>query len=215
MYYQNNVPLKDYSLLNKDRELNRYFSADNVGKCVELFDEFFFDTTHDFTREGWEEFYFSKMDIRKLRNIAVVINQKHSIDYETAKQYVFYRVIGQTWNGMMEEMNVIKDIQTEFPNLDFKKTPYKIDNEYFTDWEGYSAELLTIGFQIKPFTYNLMSSPYQLRAKENHEAQRQKYMDEFKVPHMILYYKDHVLQDQERVFNTINTILAYNINVNL
>jgi hypothetical protein len=58
-----------------------------------------------------------------------------------------------------------------------------------------------------------MNTPYQNQAKLNHELQRQKYKDEFKVPHFLIYYENNKLQDKQKVIDRINTLLINLIEV--
>ena len=208
-FYLNPIPQTLYRKLNKDRSVNYHFKSDNVGKCAELFDKFM--EVGVLTKKNWELFYFGCQSKEPLQKAAEFISDKYNIDIVLAKKYVRFRVLGQTWNGMMTELRIIDELQDEL-NLDFRKTPYEIDEQYFTDWEAYQGKLL-FGIQIKPISYKMMSTPYQLKAKENHNKQRDEYKARFKVPHIIIYYKDGKIYDKERVLDQINTILFYNIEI--
>lgn len=213
MYYKNPINRDLYKKLNKDRKLNYYFRSDKVGKCVKIFDEFYSDGNYNFSRDDWDRYYFERNSTEPLLNAAEYITENYDVDLQTSKRYVMYRVLGQTWNGMQEEHNVIRDLENEFPNILFQKTSYELDEQYFVDWEAYSNGDLLFGIQIKPFTYEKMNTPYQQQAKANHAAQKEKYREEFKAPHIMIYYKDHEIYNREYLINQINTILAYNINV--
>ena len=91
---------------------------------------------------------------------------------EDVYDYVFFRVLGQTYNGFVTELNVMQEVQLEFPNLDMLKSTYDLDENYFTDFECYDKDTLVFGSQVKPISYKYMSSPYQIKAKQNHEVQR-------------------------------------------
>ena len=58
-----------------------------------------------------------------------------------------------------------------------------------------------------------MNSPYQLKAKENHQKQCEQYKKRFNVPHIVIYYEENNFYDKQYVLNQINTILAMKINV--
>ena len=202
-----------YSKVKNDRKLSRMFWSSNVGKCSELFDNFFRDKDYDFTKEDWVRYYFDNADKNVLNAIADFIVDNYNYSLLEAKQHVFHRVLGQTWNGMVKEMEVIKEINLELPNISFVKTTHDIDENYFTDWEAYSNNNLLFGIQIKPISYKKMSNPFQLKSKEHHDKQRILYKERFNVPHIIIYYEDNSLYDKDYVLNQINTILSMKINV--
>jgi hypothetical protein len=210
-YFKNKVPEKLYKELNKDRKLNRYFSAQAVGKCVKIYDDYYHLVTGDISKEGWKKYYYDQVDREALINAAQFIKLKYQTDWKEAAEYVFYRTVGQTWNGMQEEINIIQQLDKYFPLIDFEKAPYELDSEYFTDWQAFSGEYLLFGIQIKPHTYKLMSSAYQVKARENHTAQKERYKEIYKVGHFMVYYKDHKIEDKQDLLNRIDTYLAYNI----
>jgi len=213
-YYQNPIEETLYRKLNKDQSVNRNFQARRVGKCVKLFDDYF-QSVSAITPSDWESYYFESAGIdgyiNAVNNISGICSD---LDKGTINDYVHFRIIGQTWNGFINELNVIREIQNDFPNIDFRKANYELDESYFTDWEAYVNDMLLFGIQIKPITYKYMNTPYQMRAKENHEVQRELYKKEFGVPHYLFYYQDNRLYDKEYIINQINTSLALKIQVN-
>lgn len=206
------LPIDDftYRKLNKNKAINKYFRSSSVGKCMQLIDDFF-RTAQDFNKRAWVNYYYDKMGTARLTEITDAITEQTKIDREIIKRYVFHRVLGQTYNGFVTEIKVLQQMQKEFEGLDFTKTDYLLDEQYFTDFEVYCGNELVFGGQIKPISYLYMSSPYQKKAKENHEKQRQAYSDMFRVPHLIVYYDDGKLHEKDKVFNKINLILSRNI----
>lgn len=217
-FFLNVVPKEIYSKLNKDKSVNYHFRSDNVGKCAKIFDDFL-KSGEKRSKRNWERFYFKHQSKEPLQIASNQIADKYNIDLIVAKQYVHYRVIGQTWNGMIIEENVIRELEEVFLNIMFLKTPYEIDEQYFTDWEAYSLKnrkkSLLFGIQIKPLSYEKMNTPYQLKAKENHEQQAKAYKEKFNAPHVIVYYDDKRIHDKEELVLKINTLLLYNIKVKL
>lgn len=211
--YQLNIPKYIYSKLNKDSKLSRMFRSSNVGKCTQIFDNYYHGVSGSITKEGWSEFYLKTIHKSVLSAIAEYIMETHECSEIYAKNYVYFRVVGQTWNGMAKEHYLIDILSREFLNLDFIKTNYELDEQYFTDWEAYSFDNLLFGIQIKPISYKNMNSPYQMKAKENHKAQADAYRDKYKVPHIVIYYDGDNFYDKDYVFNQINTMLALKINV--
>ena len=212
--YKQPIAKDTYRKLNKDRTLNTFFRSDKVGKCVQIFDEYYHSVNGDIKSEEWEEYYLSRVDRQKLIDAVRYLESSYKMIAKTAADYVFHRVVGQTWNGMVYELRCIDTLKRFFPNLEFRKTPYDIDENYCTDWEAYNDKLL-FGIQIKPESYNYMNSAYQNKAKERHQEQVKKYQEEFNVPHFFVYYADGKMIQDTTLFNKINTYLAMNINVHL
>jgi len=213
--YKQPVDLFLYREWNKDRALNSFFSSKRVGKCIKLLDDYYQSVNGDVSPKGWEEYYLSQTNREALMNAANFIKDKYKIDLQSAAEYVFHRVIGQTWNGMVYELRCIQELQKEFPNIEFKKAPYEIDEQYCTDWEAFSNGKLLFGIQIKPESYQHMKSPYQLKAKENHQKQVEAYKERFGVAHFFIYYSHGKYVHSAIIYNKINTYLALNINVQL
>ena len=195
-----------YSKLNKDRYINSYFRSDSVGKCMQLIDEYY-HTANRFTQLGWETFYLQDRDDRLVEIADIIANRYDYISHFMAYDYVFYRVVGQTYNGFVRELKIIKRLSVEFPALNFEKAAYELDEKYFTDFQVYYDQELVMGGQVKPISYKYMNTPYQRKAKENHQEQRKLYMDTFNVPHFILYYDGEEIVNLQEYTNKINIIL--------
>lgn len=207
------IPIEDklYKKLNRDASINKYFRSSSVGGYMKIIEEYY-RSTDNFNKIGWENFYLTKERRDRLNEIYLILRDKlqNMLGVEI-QDYIFYRVVGQTYNGFVTELNIIKEFQNEFPNIDFIKANPELDEKYFTDFEAYTKGLLIFGIQVKPVSYLHMSKPYQIKSKENHEVQRQNYMRIFKVPHKIVYYDKGELLDKEKTFNEINTILVSKI----
>jgi hypothetical protein len=211
------VPIDDflYREFNKDKSINSFFKASRVGKCMQLIDEYYLEVRGEISKDGWKDYYLSKINRENLVQASNFIKEKYKIDLTTASEYVFHRVVGQTWNGFLSEINCVDNLREYFPNLEFRKTPYEIDEEYCTDWEAYSNDKLVFGVQMKPESYQYMRTPYQLKVKEFHEAQVEKYKQRFGVGHFFVYhYKGKFIHSQPLI-DKINTYLLMNIRVNL
>lgn len=197
----------EFSKLNKDKKISYLFRSSNVGKCAKIFDDYYKSTT-ELKPADWYRFYESVMGITILKevtkNLIEITNLSEAICYD----YVKFRILGQTWNGMLNEISLIEELKQEFPNIDFKKADYDLDENYFTDWEAYSNNKLFLGLQIKPVTYMYMNTPYQNQAKLNHERQRTNYKEKFKVPHFLIYYENGKLYEKQKVLNQINILLT-------
>jgi len=211
--YESKIPKNLYSKLNKDAKLMRMFWSSNVGKCAKLFDDYYQSVGGNVTKNGWSNYYMSTIDKKVLNKISNYIANTYSCSESDSKEHVYFRVVGQTWNGMIKELHLISILSKEFLNVEFEKTNYELDECYFTDWEAYSFGNLLFGIQIKPISYKNMNSPYQMKAKENHQIQANAYKEKYSVPHIVIYYDGNDFYDKDYVFNQINTILAMKINV--
>jgi hypothetical protein len=205
--FELNIDKKKFSLLNKSKKISWLFRSTNVGKCAKIFDEYY-KSTLDITPSGWFLFYKSVMGIEILKEVSEKIMELEGLDIDTCFNYTKFRVLGQTWNGMLNEIDLINVLRKEFPNIEFRKTDYDLDENYFTDWELYSNGKLILGLQIKPITYMLMNTPYQMQAKLNHEEQMKRYRDKYRVPHFLIYYENNSIYEKEKVLEKINILLV-------
>ena len=205
--FELNIDKKKFSLLNKSKKISWLFRSTNVGKCAKIFDDYY-RSTSEITPSGWFLFYKSVMGIEVLQQVAEKIMELEGFDIDTCYNYTKFRVLGQTWNGMLNEIDLINILKQEFPYIDFIKADYDLDENYFTDWEAYSNRKLILGLQIKPITYMYMNTPYQNQAKLNHEQQMKRYKDKFKVPHFLIYYENNTIYEKEKVLDKINILLV-------
>lgn len=196
-----------FSKLNKDKKISALFRSSQVGKCAKIFDDYY-KSTIELKPAEWYLFYESVMGITILKDTADKLIKLTNLSEDICFDYVKFRVLGQTWNGMLNEISLIYELKEEFPNIDFKKADYDLDENYFTDWEAYSNDKLFLGLQIKPITYMYMNTPYQNQAKLNHERQRTNYKEKFKVPHFLIYYENGKLYEKQRIINQINILLT-------
>jgi hypothetical protein len=197
----------EFSKLNKDKKISYLFRSSSVGKCAKIFDDYY-KSTIELKPAEWYRFYESVMGITILKEVTNKLIELTNLSEAVCYDYVKFRVLGQTWNGMLNEINLIEELKQEFPNIDFKKADYDLDENYFTDWQAYSNDTLFLGLQIKPITYMYMNTPYQNQAKLNHERQRTNYKEKFKVPHFLIYYENGKLYEKQKVLNQINILLT-------
>ena len=208
--YKNPVNPKLFSAWNKNKQINKYFNSKSVGKCMKLIDDYY-HSTDMFSAIGWENYYLTPQREDRLGVIIETIVNILGASENDVYQYVFHRVLGQTYNGYVTELNIIDELQNHFPELDMLKSTYELDEKYFTDFECYSDDTLVFGSQIKPISYKYMSTPYQKRAKQNHEEQRKAYIDKYKAPHFMIFYDNGQIIDKEKILDKINIILHFQI----
>ena len=110
----------------------------------------------------------------KKSNINITIDQ--------VQECVSYRVLGETWNGIiLREKNTVDSLSKIFPTLEFEKTQAAFDHQYAVDYNVYLGTRLVCGIQIKPKSY-LSNKSYILKAKRANTKKNKKYSTEFGVP---------------------------------
>jgi len=206
------VPLDDkvFRDLNKNRSVNHYFGIRYVGECVRLISNFYHQT-HTLSKKEWECYYRDEQGFEGLTYVTEKLEHLlPNLDRHTIKQYIFHRVIGQTWNGFANELLVIEELKQEFPNCDILKTSFEVDHEYCIDAEMFHNTDLLLGIQIKPITYKLMNTEYQRKAKENHLQKNFEYQKMY-APFVYVYYDNHKITDKRELLNQISTIIHFKI----
>ena len=181
-----------------------------MGECVRLISEYH-ETTKNPTQKGWEEFYSV---IQGFEGLTYVTKELCALlpdlEVKSIKQYIFHRVIGQTWNGYANEMLIIKELNAEFPSCEILKTSFEVDHEYCIDAEMFHNTDLLLGIQIKPISYRKMNTEYQRQAKENHRQKNIQYQNLY-APYVYVYYDNHKIVDKKELLNQISTIIYFNI----
>ena len=131
-----------------------------------------------------------------------------NISLEECIESVRFRVICETWNGIMiREKNTIEVLQSKFPNLIFEKTSGEFDHRYAVDYQVFKFEKRLCGIQIKPKSYTFKTG-YIQKAKAANRRKNELYSLEFKAPVLDVISKSsgEVLNDEVLVriedFNT-------------
>lgn len=102
---------------------------------------------------------------------------------ELATACVRYRVLGETWNGVvLRERNTVATLQRHFPALHFEKTGGEFDHRYAVDYELFQGQTLRAGLQIKPASYVISLAPYLVKARQANAAKNQEYRRTFGCP---------------------------------
>lgn len=203
--YKLPIQYKHYTLLNKDQFIDSFFGVKDIGYCQKVFSDYAQDN-ENITKIEWERYYDKKVGFRKLARVFEKIKkrcQSYGLLESEIKWYIFYRAIGQTWNGLVTEQEVIDLLRPHFPYHDFKKTTYQIDHDYCIDWEMVIKDKKVLGLQIKPISYLYMNTPYQLLAKENHRALNEKYKEKY-CPYVYVYYDKNTIHELEKLIQEIH-----------
>ncbi len=109
-----------------------------------------------------------------------VKNNRYGLTVDECIECVRFRVICETWNGIIiREHNTKANLSKLFPNLFFKETDGEIDHKYAVDIEVYSPDgQLLCGIQVKPKSY-LQSAPYIIRARNANQLKYAAYKERF------------------------------------
>lgn len=107
------------------------------------------------------------------------------ISLEESVECVRYRVICETWNGVIvREKNTISNLKKILPKTNFVKSDAEKDYSFGVDYEAYQGDRLLYAIQIKPKSY-LWNAPYIKKARTSNEQKNYLYQQKFKVP---VYY---------------------------
>ena len=165
------------SLLGDNRELLDDFSLIRTNKAAVNnlpWDVKNLNTQYGRTRE----------DLNKKAEVlyAAVRNNGHGLTLEDCEECVRFRVICETWNGIiLRENNTIEVLTAQFPMLSFEKTSGEIDHTYAVDFEVFRSGSLICGIQIKPQSYT-WNATYIVKAREANKAKNAAYTNLKGVP---------------------------------
>ncbi len=110
-----------------------------------------------------------------------VKNTGIGITIEECAECVRYRVICETWNGVIvRERNTIQTLKKQFPNAEFKKVSGEMDYKYAVDYELIVNGKLKAALQIKPQSYT-WNAPYIQIARNANKKKNQDYCNTFGV----------------------------------
>lgn len=133
------------------------------------------------TFEEWEKYYFSSGRERKellksfmsrdeyirvnneygrtedeLLNIAKEFKKHINLPLKTLYNFVYIRVIDETWIGLNREItafNIIKDICSKYEGLDVYEVDYHKDITYAVDFEIKMKDKIILAIQLKSMKY--------------------------------------------------------------
>lgn len=110
-----------------------------------------------------------------------VKNNGSNLTVEECFECVRFRVICETWNGVIiRERNTIQNLQKLLPGIVFKKVDGVADHTYAVDYELYKNGKLASAIQIKPQSYT-RNAPYIEKARNANKHKNQEYFKKFGV----------------------------------
>ena len=185
----NRDPLDNFSLIRTDREAVNKLSWD-----VKNLNTQYGRTKEDLKRKA-EVLY------------AAVRNNGHGLTLEECEECVRFRVICETWNGIiLRENNTIEVLTARFPMLSFEKTSGEIDHTYAVDFEVFRAGSLICGIQIKPQSYT-WDAPYIAKARTANKAKNAAYTKLKGVPVFDIISKTNGEIQSPKVLGQINSLI--------
>lgn len=123
----------------------------------------------------------TKEDLREKGRILydAVKNNGYGLTLEECVECVRFRVICETWNGIiLRENNTIKTLQELFPNMTFEKADGEMDHTYAVDFQVFKGDKLICAIQVKPKSYT-QNAPYIVKARHananKYAAYKEKY----------------------------------------
>lgn len=104
-----------------------------------------------------------------------VKNNGYGLTLEECVECVRFRVICETWNGIiLRENNTVQTLQAYFPQLAFTKTSGEDDHRYAVDFEIALSGILICGIQVKPKSYT-WTAPYIIKARSANRVKNAEY----------------------------------------
>lgn len=155
-------------------------SRKNVGTVTDLITQVEFKN-----KEEWEAYYYEHG--RSKEYLAKVGADLHKLaphlTLDECIESVRFRVICQTWNGVIiRERNTIKELTHLFGDtFTFKKTNGDFDADYAVDYEMFHDNVLILGIQIKPTSYNTSDEDFIRDARKINFFKNLNYEEKFGV----------------------------------
>lgn len=121
-----------------------------------------------------------------------MVQKDPTITLELCQSAVHYRVIGETWNGVMvREQRTISNLMKQVREWgvdhgEWRKTPGDFDYQYEVDYELFLNQQRVVGLQIKPDSYRGFT-PYLEQAKRINLYKNEQYYAAFQTPVLYVY----------------------------
>lgn len=157
--------------------------------------EFFNDTTIPFNKQKYNALSWDVKNINTQKGrtredfqdkgrilYEAVKNNGYGLTLEECIECVRFRVICETWNGIiLREHNTKATLQRLFPEFIVNETSGEIDHTFAVDLEFFKGDRLICGVQVKPPSYT-KNAPYLIRAQRANAAKYEQYKSKYGVP---------------------------------
>lgn len=139
-----------------------------------------------------------------------VKNIKPKISEEEWEHMVFYRVFGETWNGVVaREKSTAASIQQVLP-IELRKVKGSLDYKYAIDYEVYVEDTLLCALQVKPKSYLYGNSQALVTAKEANKIKNIQYRKKTGKPVLYVYSEHNGEVSNTSVLEEINNLIKEN-----
>lgn len=207
-----------------DERLN---SKESIGNLMYLIGK-----SRSRTEADWEKFYFKSGQQRRdlikkgvlgkntnydygrtnqdLLMIAKKLQLKLKCDFQLAYNYVYIRVIDETWIGYERELIALSKMRERiktYKSVQIKEAPYEIDSKYAVDFEVFTDGYLLFAIQLKSEKYRKSRNPGTLDAKKFNQRKNIEYTGKFKAPVIYIYMNDK--KELTNIDDFLNTLKQY------
>lgn len=104
------------------------------------------------------------------------------ISLEDCENYVYIRVIDETWIGIQREINTKESLQKLLKGYEIKDVSLRIDVKYAVDFEVYKNNKLILALQVKSKKYQLDKKEALIKTKNFNNLKNSEYTKINKVP---------------------------------
>ena len=124
------------------------------------------------------------------------------------QEYVFIRVIDETFIGFQREITTLSYLKHRFPTLAFKSVSSEMDTRYAIDSEVYHKNKLLFALQIKSSKYLNSQMKIMKEVTSMNDRKNRQYQNEFNVPihYVFVNGKGHIANRE--ILNEINSYLS-------
>lgn len=184
------------------------------------------------TEEEWVKFYFESGKERAALIKKGILGKKTDYDYgrtnedllkitkklqlklkcsfQLAYNYVYIRVIDETWIGYERELMALSKLKEQtnvHKSVKIKEATYEIDSKYAVDFEVFDENHLLFAIQLKSEKYRSSKNPGTLEAKKFNQKKNIEYTGKFKAPVIYLYMND--AKEITNMDDFLNILKAY------
>lgn len=182
----------------RQRLINQKFSGEKKERVLDFLNPLFYGNKGYLTNDDTKDMlyingYFGRTEEELLKLGEHLYRKMKERNPKTTlkfcQQSVFYRVICETWNGVIgRELNTIATLQDIYPNINFVKTSADADFKYGIDYEMRDKEdNLLLGLQIKPKSYKMAKTREVLAVKMTNDKKNSSYSTKFNAPVVYVY----------------------------
>ena len=203
-FAESNKPWNDYNL-NRTANIGAVMSLikDSKATTFEEWESYYLQTGAQRAAKmkkwvGKEEFWKLAKNCGRttddLLEVAQEFSSKTNIPLEIAYNYVYIRVIDETWIGYERELNAlnrIKELCKLYPNLTASGVDSFTDTEYAVDFEIRQKDTIVLGIQLKSTKYRDSKMKAVDEVKVINKAKNAKYTKKFGAEVLYLYVEDN------------------------